>query len=437
MTTAARVLVTSAILLSVAHALSFSPAQESSARSAARARPATKNGTWVTGWGTSQQALGDTQITNATVRMIARITIPGDSVRIRLDNTFGTEPVAIGHAYIGHRVQGAALAAGSNRPLTFNGSSEVAVPPGGSTWSDPVRLSVLAQQDLAVSLYIRGSSMRPSQHTGAAATSYRSTDGSGDVTSEEGRAPFESTTTSLWWLKAIDVESVSSPGAIVAFGDSITDGTCSTLDAHDRWEDVLSVRLGLEHDANARRARGLGEGLKAVVNEGIGGNTMTREGLTPPADSTPGMERLDRDVLSHHGVTDVLLFMGTNDIRRGATAGQVIAAMTSIVQKVKAKGIRVIGMTIIPRHNVAPNGTNTGWNPEKTRIKNEVNRWIRTKAPFDDIIDFDHVVRDPANPDLMRSPFNCGDGIHPSPAGYYEMGKSVELRLFHNSGPHR
>ena len=277
MTTAARLLVTSAILLSVAHALSFSPAQESNARPAARARPATRQAAWVTAWGTSQQALGDTPITNATVRMIARITIPGDSVRIRLDNTFGTEPVAIGHAYIGHRVQGAALAAGSNRPLTFNGSSEVAVPAGGSTWSDPVRLSVLAQQDLAVSLYIPGSSMRPSQHTGAVATSYRSADGSGDVTSEEGRAPFGSTTTSLWWLKAIDVESVSSPGAIVAFGDSITDGTCSTLDAHDRWEDVLSVRLGLEHDANARRARGLGEGLKAVVNEGIGGNTITRE----------------------------------------------------------------------------------------------------------------------------------------------------------------
>jgi lysophospholipase L1-like esterase len=436
-TTAACVLAASAILLSVAHALPFSAAQESNARPAARARPAVNHVTWVTGWGASQQTLGDTRIANATVRMIARVTIPGDSVRIRLDNTFGTEPVTIGRASIGHRVQGAALAAGSNRPLTFDGASEVAIPVGASTWSDPVRLSVLAQQDLAVSLYIPGSNIRPSQHTGAVTTSYRSADGSGDVTSEEGRAPFGSTTTSLWWLKAIDVESVSSPGAIVAFGDSITDGTCSTLDAHDRWEDVLSVRLGLEHDGHALRARGPGEGLKAIINEGIGGNTITREGLTPPADSTPGVERLDRDVLSHHGVTDVVLFMGTNDIRRGATAAQVIAAMTSIAQKVKARGIRVIGVTIIPRHNVAPAGTNTGWNADKTRIKNEVNRWIRTKAPFDNVIDFDQVVRDPANPDLMRSPFNCGDGIHPSPAGYYAMGKSVELRLFHHSDGRR
>jgi lysophospholipase L1-like esterase len=233
----------------------------------------------------------------------------------------------------------------------------------------------------------------------------------------------------LWWLKAIDVQSAS-PGTIVAFGDSITDGTCSTLDAHDRWEDVLSVRLGLEHDTVARQGRGQREGLKAVINEGIGGNTITREGLSPPPDSTPGLERLDRDVLSHHGVTDVVLFMGTNDIRRGATATSVIEGTTSIIKQVKAKGFRIIGATIIPRHNVAPTGTNTGWNPEKTRIRNQVNEWIRTKAPFDAVIDFDQVVRDPADHDLLVPAFNCGDGIHPSPLGYYQMGKAVDLNLF-------
>jgi lysophospholipase L1-like esterase len=391
---------------------------------------------WVTAWGTSQQVLAETRITNATVRMIARVTIPGDSVRIRLDNTFGTEPVTIGRAYVGYRIQGAALAAGSNRPLVFAGASAVTIAPGGSVWSDPVRLPVLAQQDLAVSLYVPGANVRPSQHTAAATTSYRSADGSGDVASDESRISFAASTTSLWWLKAIDVESASSagaagaPGAIVMFGDSITDGTCSTLDAHDRWEDVMSVRLGLEHEATAQGGRGPRNGLKAVVNEGIGGNTITREGLMPPADSTPGLERLDRDVLTHHGVTDVVLFMGTNDIRRGAPAAQVIAGMTSIVQRVKAKGMRIVGATIIPRHNVAPSGTNTGWNPDKTKVRNEVNQWIRTRAPFDAVIDFDRVVGDPANPDLMHAPFNCGDGVHPSPAGYYAMGKSIDLGLF-------
>ena len=393
--------------------------------------------TWVTGWGTSQQTLGDTRITNATARMIARVTIPGDAVRIRLDNTFGTERVTIARAYVGHRIRGAALAAGSNRAVTFNGMSDVTIPPGGSTWSDPVSLLVLAQQDLAVSLHIPGTNVRPSQHTGAVVTSYRSTDGSGDVASEEGGASFATTTTSLWWLKAIDVHSVNSSGAIVGFGDSITDGTCSTLDAHDRWEDVLSVRLGLEHDANALRRHGHRDGLKAVVNEGIGGNTITGEGLTPPPDSPPGVARLDRDVLSHHEVTDVVLFMGTNDIRRGASAAQVVAGMTSLIQRVKAKGIRIVGVTIIPRHNVAPVGTNSGWSADKTRIRNEVNRWVRTKAAFDDVIDFDPVLRDPANPDLLYAPFDCGDGIHPNPVGYFAMGRSLNLNLFHDHGRRR
>jgi lysophospholipase L1-like esterase len=385
---------------------------------------------WVTAWSTSQQVLGEARITNATVRMIARTTIPGDAVRIRLDNALGTEPVSIGRASVGYRVRGAVLAAGSNRPLTFGGTSEAVIPAGGTLWSDPVPLKVLAQQDLAVSLHVPGANVRPSQHTNAAVTSYRSADGSGDVAADEGSAPFTLTTTSLWWLKAIDVQSTSSSGTIVAFGDSITDGTCSTLDAHDRWEDVLSIRLGLEHDAAARQARGPRGGLKAVINEGIGGNTITREGLTTPVDSPPGLERLDRDVLSHHGVTDVVLFMGTNDIRRGATAASVIEGMTSIVQRVKSKGIRIVGVTIIPRHNVAPAGTNTGWNPEKTRMRNEINQWIRTKAPFDAVIDFAEIVRDPANPDLILTSFNCGDGIHPSPLGYYEMGKSIDLSLF-------
>ena len=391
---------------------------------------ASQAASWVTGWATSQQVLSDARITNATIRMIARVTIPGEAVRVRLDNAFGPEPVTISHGYVGYRVRGAALGAGSNRPLTFGGSSHVVIPVGGTIWSDPVPMKVLAQQDLAVSLHIPGTNVRPSQHTNAAVTSYRSADGSGDVASEEGSAPFDVTTTSLWWLKAVDVQSTSSSGAIVAFGDSITDGTCSTLDAHDRWEDVLSLRLRLEHDAAVRQGRGSRDGLKAVVNEGIGGNTITREGLTPPVDSTPGLERLDRDVLSHHGVTDVVLFIGTNDIRRGATAVNVIEGLASMIKRVKAKGIRTVGVTIIPRHNVAPAGTNSGWNPDKTRIKNEVNQWIRTKAPFDDVIDFAQVVRDPVNPDLMLPPFNCGDGIHPSALGYYEMGTSIDLSLF-------
>ena len=380
---------------------------------------------WITAWGTSQQALGATGFSNATVRMIARVTIAGEAVRIRLDNAYGASPLSVGQAYVGLRIQGAALATNSNRQVFFDKSAQVTVPAGGSVTSDPVPLRVMAQQDLAVSLHIPGADVRPSQHTAAQVTSYLTANGAGDTTADETAVPFTATTTSTFWVKSVDVLSSMSTGAIVAFGDSITDGTCSTVDAHDRWEDVLAMRLAF--DASSR---GSADAHKAVVNEGIGGNTITREHLQPPPDSTPGLERLERDVLSHHGVTHVVLFMGTNDARREAAAAQIIAGTEDIVRRVKKAGLKIVGATMIPRHNRAPAENNTGWSAAKTRVRNEVNQWIRTKAPFDAVIDFDKMVKDPGNADLINPPFNCGDGIHPSPRGYYEMGRSVALNVF-------
>lgn len=377
---------------------------------------------WIAAWAASQNGLGMTAISNATVRMIARVTISGDAVRIRLDNTYGTSPLAIGNAYVGHRIQGANLAVGSNRQVFFKRSPNVTIPAGGSVESDEVAIKVLAQTDLAVSLYIPEQNVQPSQHGGAQVTSYVTASGTGDLTAAEAAKPFTGTTTSMFWLKSIDVSSPTSTGAIVAFGDSITDGTCSTLDGHDRWEDLLAVRLVLNDNRHGVH--------KAVLNEGIGGNTITRENLQPPVNSDPGVERLDRDVLSHHGVTHVILFMGTNDIRRNAPAAQVIAGMQDIIKRVKARGLKIIGVTIIPRHNLPPAENNTGWDAAKTQIRNEVNQWMRTKKPFDGLIEMDAAVRDPKSPDVMYPPFNCGDGVHPSPRGYFEMGKSVPLDLF-------
>ena len=379
---------------------------------------------WRTAWATSQQNLGTTATTNTTLRLIARVTVAGDAVRVRLDNAYGTSPLRIGRASIGLRIRGASIAAGSNRPLLFNGEAGVIIQPGGAVRSDPVPIKVMARQDLAVSLYLPDAEVKPSQHAGALVTSYAAAANAGDRSSVESAEPFTETMTTMPWLKAIDVQSASSAGVIVAFGDSITDGTCATLDAHDRWEDWLAVRLALEDERRGGR-----QAQKAVLNEGIGGNTVTREGLQPAPDSTPGIERLERDVLSHEGVTDVILFMGTNDIRRGAPAAQVTGGMAQIMSRLRARGLKAFGVTVIPRHNVAAAGTNTGWNEAKSAIRREVNQWIRTRAGFDGVLDFDAVVRDPANGDLISAPFNC-DGIHPTPRGYYEMGKSVSLDLF-------
>lgn len=386
------------------------------------------NGKWVTAWGSSQQSLSTSTLTNVTVRMIARSTIAGDRVRVKVEHFLGVDPVTFGEAWVALVNIGASLVPGSNRQLTFGGQPSVTIPAGGGVISDPVDLRVEARQDLAVSLYVPGSLVQPSRHNNARHTSYFTPDGAGNHAAEVPPDSFTETTTAMYWLTAIDVFSESATGAIVAFGDSITDGSCTTTEANDRWEDILALRLreAAKHQKPDEH--------KAVINEGIGGNTVTREGLIPAPSSPPGIERLDRDVLDLAGVTHVILFMGTNDIRREASAAQVIGGYQEIINRVKAEGLKIIGVTIIPRHNRPPSGTNTGWNDAKTAIRNDVNDWIRNEGDFDAVIDFDEVVRDPTNPDLINPPFNC-DGIHPNPFGYFVMGESVDMKLFKDTGP--
>ncbi|MCP5346130.1 MAG: GDSL-type esterase/lipase family protein [Gammaproteobacteria bacterium] len=380
-----------------------------------------QTGSWVTAWGSSQHVLGNAELSNVTVRMIARITSPGDAVRIRLDNTLGTDPLVVDSAYVGQHRSDATLIPGTNRQVSFNGAGSVTIPPGGSVRSDPVAMPVRAYQDLAVSLYLPGDGIRASMHAGARVTSYLGSNGSGNQAAEENGDGFTDTTVSMLWLKSIDVLSEESQGAIVMFGDSITDGSCTTVDGHDRWEDWLGFRLNEDAGQDGRP-------YTAIVNEGIGGNTVTGDTLQPSPDSTPGIQRLERDVLSHSGVTHVVLFMGTNDIRREASAEVLIAGMQNIIERVHSAGLPIIGATIIPRHNRAPVNDNTGWDPAKTTIRNEVNEWIRNSATFDGVLDFDRVVQD-SDPDRILPAFDC-DGIHPNVLGYYEMGRYIPLEIF-------
>ena len=385
------------------------------------AAPASSQGqNWVAAWSTSQQGLSNDKISNASIRMIARVTIPGDAVRIRLDNTFGKTPVTFAHATVGPRVRGAALALGMIKPVTFGGKGSVTVPAGGTVESDAVAMRVDAQQDLGVSLFVTGTDVQPSQHNNAQTTSYLTDANGGDQTESADGKAFTGKTTGMYWLKSIDVRPAGQASTIVAFGDSITDGTCTTLDAHDRWEDVVAQRLALQNPVRF-----------AVVNEGIGGNTVIDvAGYDPPINSPTGVSRLERDVLSHPGVTHVVLFEGTNDLRRGATYDQLVGGMKDIITHVKAKGIKIIGATIIPRHTTVPGVADTGWSDEKTKIRNRVNDWIKKDAGFDAVLDFDAVVRDKQKPELIAQAYNCGDGVHPAPIGYFQMGKSVDLAVF-------
>ena len=377
---------------------------------------------WVAAWGSSMQSASPETwtVTDASVRLVARSTIGGTQVRIRLENTFGDEPLTVGAASVGLQSRGAALVPGSDRVLQFDGADTVTIPAGDLVVSDPVSLPVLAEQRLAVSLYLPGSNVRSSQHSNGLTTSYVTGAGGGDETRSVDGDAYTGTTTSLHWLSAIEVFTASAAGAIVAFGDSITDGSCGTVDDYDRWEDVLQTRL-METAGTARLA---------MVNAGIGGNTVIR---VPPVGSIPGVERLDRDVLQLAGVTHVVLFLGTNDLRRDATADEVIAGMTDIVSRLKGTGVRVIGVTLIPR-NPVPRGlpANLGFGPARNNERHTINEWIRSNNDLDAVLDFDAVLKDPGDADTINSIYDC-DGIHPNVLGYAAMGRSIDLAVFDES----
>ena len=371
---------------------------------------AANKASWFTAWGFSQQGLAPDTLTNQTIRMITRPTLAGTAVRVTIENTFGTQPLLIGGAYVGQRTNGALLVAGSNKVVTFLGQTQVTIPPGARVLSDPVSMDVQAMEDVAVSLYLPGTSVQISRHTNARVTSYATAAGAGNHASEEAATAFTLTTTSMYFVTAVDVSSSEASGSIVAFGDSITDGTGSTLDGYDRWHDILALRILI--DSKSKKQFG-------VVNEGIGGNRIIHPGGTGPS----AVERLDRDVLARAGTSTVIFFEGTNDLAGGATGDEVIAGSQQIIDRVKGAGLQIIGVTMIPRHNAA-------WTPQMTEFRHQVNDWIRNKADYDAVIDFDAVVRDPNNPDLINPTFDLGDHIHPNPLGYLFMGRSIDLSEF-------
>jgi lysophospholipase L1-like esterase len=377
-----------------------------------------KKSQWVAGWGFSPQGLAPatTIVTNETVRMIARPTISGGFVRVRIENTFATIPLVIGAASIAYRNNGAQLVPGSSRPLTFSGSRSVTIPPGEGVYTDGVPFVARAWEDVAVSLYVPGNETgQVSRHGNARTTSYATAPGAGDHTADEASTAFTTTTVEMYWVAAIDVFS-EADGAVVFLGDSITDGTGTTVDGHDRWHDVAYLRTLLDSNDAPNRA---------FVNEGIGGNRVT---VTATQGSPAAVQRLDRDVLARSGISHVVFFEGTNDINSDLVNGdQLIAGMTEIIQRVKARHLKIIGATIIPR-------SSTTWTPQKTVYRRQVNDWIRKQAKFDGVYDFDRVILDPTSPDRMNPIYDLGDGTHPNPFGYLLLGRSMNLGLLGISG---
>ncbi len=362
---------------------------------------------WVAAVGSAQDARGPASeaVTDATVRMILRATVSGTALRVRLENRFGETPVTFGGVSVGVRGTGAAVVQGTLRRVTFGGDVAVTVPPGGGAASDRVDLAVPADADLAVSLYVPGTSVPVSWHGNPLVTSFRAAAGAGDAVGEESGAPFGVATGRTLWVAGIDVLSTSA-GAVVAFGSSSTEGVGATPDGYDRWTDLLARRLR-EH--------------RAVVNSGIGGNTLLAW-PSSPGDGPPGLDRLDADALDLAGASHLILFHGSNDIARGASADQVIAGLEAAVARAAERGIAVVGATIGPRPYSDPAAMHA--------VRQAVNAWIRESGAYHGVIDFDAVLRDPVDPNRLRPEYDSGDHMHPNPAGYAAMASAIDLDLF-------
>ncbi|MEU4221320.1 SGNH/GDSL hydrolase family protein [Actinoplanes sp. NPDC026623] len=396
----------------------------------ADAGPAAWTGTWSTGvTGAATAPMPATVFEDQTLRQIVHVSIAGRSVRVRLSNEYGTEPLVIGEARIARRATAARTVPGTDRRLTFGGSSSFSVPPGAPALSDPVALTVPAGSDLAVSIYLPRRTAGATVHSSAFQTNYAA---AGNVT----RSPAltgATTSTSWYFLSGVSVAASPRAASVVAFGDSITDGAITTVDANHRWPDLLARRLG----------------RLAVLNKGIGGNRLLYDGNTLPDGQFAGLgpifgdsalSRFDRDVLAQPGVRYVIVLLGINDIGQpssiappseAVTVGELIFGYRQLIARAHERGLRIFGATLTPFKDT----TIPGYYSEAGEAKRlAVNRWIRAGGGYDGVIDFDRAVRDPAQPGRMLARYDSGDHLHPNDAGMQAMADAIPLRLFGDAG---
>lgn len=388
---------------------------------------------WVASWGASPLpptavAAGpfpaSPRFTDQTVRQIVRLSVGGNQIRLRLSNEYGTETLAIGAVRIGIADGESRIKPGTERRVTFGGSSQARIAAGTPLISDPVALAVSDLASLSISIYFPSDTGPCTCHATGLQTTYVS--GPGD----QSQGVFEAAQTSQARAFLSGVE-VRAPGAkaVVVLGDSISDGVGSTLGANRRWPDLLAERL-------AQRS---GSGRWGVVNQGISGNRVLSDGAGESA-----LARFDRDVLSVPGATHVIVFEGVNDLgfaygsfsgplaalrdtlpQGGAvTAASMIAGYRQLITRAHSKGLLIYGATIAPYAGAGYYAS------EGDAVRQEVNTWIRESGEFDAVLDFDLVLRDPEAPGRMAGPLHAGDFLHGSDAGYRAMADSVDLALF-------
>jgi len=381
---------------------------------------------WVVTWGASPAPqLGERPLAfdNQTLRQIVHTSIGSSMVRVRLSNAYGRETTQIGAAHIALREKGAKIVAGSDRALTFSGRSAISIPADAVVLSDPVKLDVPSDGDLAISIHLPKATKGAGIHYSAQQTSYI---GKGDLTSAAS-FPEDAPITSWAFLTGVDVLAPQTAFTVVAFGDSITDGARSTVDANRRWPNIFASRL------LARR----GGAKIGVLDAGIGGNRILHDPSASNARfGVNALARFDRDVLAQPGVRYVIVLEGINDFGHAGqsapesetvSAEDIIAGLKQMIERAHEKGLKIFGATMTPFEGTTSPGYFT---PAKEVKRKAVNEWIRTGKAFDGVIDFDKAVRDPASLDRMLPAYDSGDHLHPGDAGYKAMGEAIDLSLF-------
>jgi lysophospholipase L1-like esterase len=380
---------------------------------------------WAATWGAAPAgpppAASTMSLSNQTLRLIVHASVGGSRARIRVSNEMGAAALNIGAARIAQRASAATLVAGTDRQLLFGGRSAVTIPAGGAVFSDAVGFNLPPFADLAVSLYLPGTTRVTTLHNAALQTSYIST--AGNQSANANLAVSRSIAT--WpYLAEVDVSGaysgLTARASVVAFGDSITDGQASSANANRRWPDMLARRLQLQGGV---------AGNIGVANRGISANSLLKDYPNAMLAGQKGLSRFDRDVLGTAGVRWVVNLIGINDIVYSPASSPIpvdslINGHLQLVAKARARGVRAIGATLTPFEGQAY------YTASRENVRKRFNDWMRSSGAYDAVLDFDQVLRDPARTTRLRAVYDSGDHLHPNNGGYQAMAQAVPLGLF-------
>jgi lysophospholipase L1-like esterase len=372
---------------------------------------------WVGTWAASPYPVDSSNqppapLSNTVVRQVTHVSLGGSRIRVQFSNLSGNGPVTIKTAHIAlckaTPAVDSTIDTTTDKALAFSGMASVTIAQGMEVWSDPIDFTVAPLGNISITTAFGSVPSNLTGHAGSRTTSYEQT-GSSDVSAA---SMTSAQMTDHWfYISGIDVMADASATAVVAIGDSITDGRGTDTNHNNRWTDILASRL----QANAATSN------IAVMNQGIGATNLIG------TSGTAAEARFARDVLGQSGVKYAIVFDGVNDIGAGsASFDSMKAAYAKLISDAHGRGLLIYGATILPF------GGNSYYSPAHEMVRQQVNTYIKSGV-FDGVIDFDAALTDGGNPPKLQATFAAWaqmDGLHPGPAGYQKMGDSIDLMLF-------